>query len=115
MKDKFAAIDGPTRRATIVIVVLAFLLACSLVVGLTWQASRPTRLTGDIKTVEVIASSRLNGGSRVIASVRLENGYLVTGYVDRGLALSSGEAVVVWKHSRFIGGDIYEISGRVEK
>jgi hypothetical protein len=115
MRDKFATLDGPRRPALIGAVFVALVIAGIFFAVLTWQARVPTRHTGFVRSVEVLAASRLNGGSRPIASVMLDNGAVITGYIDRGAPVSPGDQVVVWEHARHVGGSVYEVAGRVKK
>jgi hypothetical protein len=115
MRDKFATLEGPRSPALFGAVVIAFVLAGILFAALTWQARIPTKHTGLVQSVEVLAASKLHGGAMPVASVKLDNGYVITGYIDRASPVLPGDQVVVWEHARYIGGNLYEIAGRVRK
>ena len=109
--DRFAVFEAARKARLFLSVAAALLLAGILSAALTWQAGSPRCFTGVVRTVGVVPGSKYSGGSNTIASVQLDNGNIVTGYVDREMPVSPGESVSVWRYSRYIGGPIYEVVG----
>ena len=100
MKDKFAELEEPKKRT-----LPAALVVLALMGGFTihhLSNTKPIQLSGVIESA--------TDGEQ--ASVRLDNGLVVTALASKGLPIAEGEHVLLLEKTSLFAAPAYQITGK---
>ena len=115
MKDKFATLESRSKAGTIIgVLSIAGLIA--VMYALFWcPAKAPRSVTGTVQSSGAVSVARVSGATREAASVRLDDGTVVTAQVAGGGPLAPGDRVRLLEQSRLLAGPAYQVVSKVSR
>jgi hypothetical protein len=107
MSDKFEELEeSKWRNAPSVLAVLVLIVVVLL---FRWSGTPATQLEGVVESGGALNLGKVAGGTREVATVRLDSGRVVAAYVVAGGPLSRGDHVSVLEETRIFGGPAYQV------
>ena len=88
-------------------------LVLGIPIALKWPASAPQPTDGIVVALEYLAAPKLAGGSRPVASVRLNNGQQVVANVSPDVRIAQGDNVHLLRIERLLSPTVFVIVAKV--
>jgi len=113
MKDNFAALEDRSKVGTIIGILSIAGIIAVMYAMFWWPAKVPRSVAGTVQSAGVVSVARVSGATREAASIRLEDGTVVTAQVASGGPLAPGDRVRLLEQPRLLVGPAYQVVSKV--